>query len=180
MRKLALFFLIAILTAQACFGACENEKERYEKNQSLCNTWGDISTGFAIGGMIIGAAFLGPRGGLCGGAGLAPGVIAWRVCDLAEEKKRTWEACEQGVIDELNRQEELRKDGVAAAQAKAVGPVVARIFMGRLAECQQKAQEEIDALTESYLDRYTVEELQDPVIVMRMEADGKAIEKRYF
>lgn len=179
MKKLSLFLVACVgFSSISAHAACEYEKDRAEKNRTLCNTWGQVSGGTAFGGMVIGGLLWGPVGGLLGAVGLIPGAVAKRVCDLADEKDRILQDCLNHQVVLQEQAKEAEKQLVIETKSQAAGQFLGRLFMQKKAEYQMIVAREVDALIEQFLD--SGRDLSDPATLLELEEESRRIESRYY
>ncbi len=178
MKKFTFLLFSVIFNLHFCFAACEEERLRSERARDLCNRWTDYSRCTAVAGTIIGGLIFPPLGGLCGAAGLIPGAVAKRVCDLADRRDDVLRKCEEDHAFEQKQALEMARAQLAKAQIEAISKDLTEMSMDILKRFEQRCENEIDELIESYTDSNC--DLTDPKIIEQMEVEIEAIRKKYF
>jgi hypothetical protein len=179
MKVLLSSLILFCIVIQSSFAACEGEKERRDRNRSLCNQWCEYSAAVTVAGAVIGSVvFSGPWGGLCGAAGLGPGAVAKRICDLADQKDEIVKQCEENQVRLNEEAVEKAKDQFIEKQAEAASVVLTHIFMKKKNHFEKVCHREIDQLIESYVDSDL--DLSDPLVSEQLKSEIAAIQGKYF
>lgn len=176
--SLSLCLLLLSLTTP-CFAICEQEQERAQKNRELCNQWCDISGITTTVGAAVGGCAFGPLGALGGGAsGLVPGTVAYRICQLADEKDKILKECQENHAAFLKRQEEEAQAKKRELQIQAAGKILGKLYAVHLTQCLQKYDNEFQALIDRYID--SGEDIKDPAVIQKIKQEAETLKRKYF
>ncbi len=189
MKKLSFIFFISVLCSHLAFGACEEERRKRDRAKQLLEDWANKSElGATVGGIIVGgiAALCGapPKelpcyvigGGVaCGGSA---GLIAKRFDDLYKYREEALRICEENEKIKAAAEEEKRKEEVISERVDDMADRLTRLFRNRMDYFTQLASSEIDSKINEYIDND--EDLTDPDVRARLDAEIEAIGKKYF
>lgn len=178
MRIVINILILSTVFSGSSFAACESEIERRDRNKKLCEQWEDYTKIVIAAGTIVGAALIPGVGGLCGAAGLAPGVVTKRVCDLAKQKEEIVKQCLEYQAYLAERNFEREKEEKVANQTKLASEALTSVFFRKKSLFEKACQVEMDNIIESYID--SDKNLDDPDVRVQMQVDLDRIQSKYF